>query len=92
MRTIYFLLDNEGYLSGISSNSYRDDDEIKLEVEEDHEIFTNDPMVFKYENGELIKDEEQRQRIIVEEQENRATEEDLKALAMLELIEKMNTE
>lgn len=85
MRTIYFLLDNEGYLTGISSNSYRDDDEIKLEVEEDHEIFTSDAMVFKYENGELTKDEE-RQKQLLDEQ-SKPSDEQMNAIALMELTE-----
>jgi glycyl-tRNA synthetase beta subunit len=92
MRTIYFLLDNEGYLMSISSTSHRAENEIRLELPHDHVIFNDDYTVYKYENSQLIADEERRKRIIAEEQENRATEEDLKSIAMLELIEKMNTE
>lgn len=65
MKKIYFVVDENGYLTYSSPNPSPNPAEISLEVEENHEAFKN-PFVFKYENGELIKDVEYQQQLIRE--------------------------
>ncbi|RKO63661.1 hypothetical protein Cdeb_02731 [Caldibacillus debilis GB1] len=64
-KTIYFTLDESGHLDGYSSTPSPNPEEISLEVEENHEVLRN-PFIFKYENGELIKDVEYQQQLIRE--------------------------
>jgi hypothetical protein len=52
---IYFTLDSEGRLEGVSSHPSNVDGEISMDIREHHEVLTN-PFIFKYENGELVKD------------------------------------
>lgn len=82
---IYFNVDKEGYMSGWSSTRSHDND-ISIEVDRDHEALQN-PFIFKYENGELIKDEEHQQQLIDEEKEreNQPTKIDQLEDALLEL-------
>ena len=67
------------------------ENDIELELEEDHEFFKSDYQCWKYENGELVFDEEKQQQLIeaYEREQNKPTElERIEALenAMLELI------
>jgi hypothetical protein len=52
---IYFTLDSEGRLEGVSSHPSNVDGEISMNIREDHEVLKN-PFIFRYENGELVKD------------------------------------
>lgn len=72
-KTIYFTLDESGHLNGYSSTPSPNPEEISLEVEENHEVLRN-PFVFKYENGELIKDVEYQQQLIREREEREKNE------------------
>lgn len=90
---IYFTT-KDGYLNGVSSTSMRRNDEFCAEVQEDHEVLRN-PEVFKYEKGKLIKDEQKQQELIAQSQkdESRQTDDEINALAIMELSEKiMNLE
>lgn len=84
---IYFETDKEGYLNGWSS-SRSNEREIELEVEEDHEVLRNS-RIFKYVDGELIKDEERQQQLIgqYEKELNKQTETDKIAMALMDLAE-----
>lgn len=64
---IYIDLDDNGYLSFWSSTRSNEND-IQLDVPRKHEALYN-PEIFKYENGELIKDEERQQQLIDEARE-----------------------
>lgn len=83
---VYLKLDDAGYVRCWSSN-YSDDD-TKIDIDKDHEMLRN-PEIFKYEDGELIKDEE-RQKQLIEEfnaSENRLTDDEVNAIALMELTE-----
>ncbi|MGF6951865.1 hypothetical protein QF028_004370 [Neobacillus sp. B4I6] len=60
------------------------DQDIELEVAEDHEVLRN-PFVFTYENGQLIKDEAYQQQLI---QEKEARESEPSTEEKLELMQK----
>src|SRR5699024_1269887 len=80
---IYLSIDEDGYLTGWGS--MESDSTIKHTISNDHEALIN-PEIFKYEDGELIKDEEKQKELIKEreEEENAPSKID-------ELIESDNT-
>lgn len=82
---IYFNIIN-GHLNGWSSS--KEGYEYELKVPDNHEVLIN-PEIFKFEDGELIKDEVyQRQLIEKESQENaKPTDEELNPIAIMELTE-----
>lgn len=86
---IYFKL-KDGYVNGWGSTSSGDDDEIKLEVSDGHEVLRN-PEIFKYEDGELIKDEERQKELKeeAEKEDNGMSIEDQNSVAILELAESL---
>lgn len=75
---IYVNIDDENRLQGWGSTRGSEFD-IELHVDENHEVLRN-PFIFKYENGELIKDVEYQQQLIREREErnNQPTFEELK--------------
>lgn len=90
---IYFNL-KDGYLDGYSSNP--NGFEYEVEVSNDHEVLNN-PEVFKFIDGELVKDEIYQQELIEkhERDQKKPASEDMIALALLELaaeIEKIKGE
>ena len=98
MITIYFNL-IDGYLDGWSTTPSHTENEHSVVVEKDHEVLRV-PEVFKFVDGELIKDEE-RQRQLIEDfqepiseiellkKENEALREeiDMNAMAFMEFAE-----
>ncbi|WDF02965.1 hypothetical protein [Shouchella hunanensis] len=88
MLTIYFNIDEKGYVDGYSTTECYT--EYNMNVNENHEVLSN-PYIFKLIDGELIKDEEKQKAIIEEseKQRNQPTLEELNALAILELAEKL---
>lgn len=84
---IYFNLTKDGYLTGWSSTQSTKND-VKVYVNRDHEVLTN-PEVFKYVDGELIKDENRQQQLIkeYEQEQNKLSIEDQNSIAVLELAE-----
>lgn len=78
MIKIYFNLD-EGYLDGWSSTSSRSENEYSLLVEKDHEVLQN-ARIFKFEDGELIRDEERKQQLIDEHEQEQNKPSELAAL------------
>src|SRR5699024_12644873 len=79
---IYINLDDDNYLTGWGST--QSNGNIKIYIS-DEEVLSN-PEIFKYEDGELIKDEEKQKELIKEreEEENAPSKID-------ELIESDNT-
>ncbi|GGB41797.1 hypothetical protein GCM10011409_19190 [Lentibacillus populi] len=88
MVKIYFVVDDNNYISGGLSYG-KMEGAIELEVPDNHEIFKYDANVFKYENGKLIKDEEYQKQLIAEEEEkqNLPSDEEMNAIALMELTE-----
>lgn len=87
---IYIALDDKNYVDGWGSTR-SNEDEIELQLDKEHEFFDSDFSCWKYENDELIFDEEKRDRLIVEREaeENKPIEQErIEALesALLELI------
>src|SRR5690606_6396463 len=90
MRKIYFTLDEQNYVTGWGSSRSTEND-IELELDNDHEFFKTEFSCWKYENGELVVDEEKRQRLIEEyerEQNKPSSQDRIEALenALLDLI------
>ena len=83
---IYFTLDENGRLTGWQSNPSHVEGEIELEVDDDHEVLQR-PMIYKYIDGELIKDEEYLEELKeeYEKEQSKPSELDMLALAVMEL-------
>lgn len=83
---IYFTVDDDGYVNGWGSTRSTEND-IELVLDDNHEFFKTDHQCWKYENGELVFDEEKRQRLIeeYEREKNKPSELDMLALAVMEL-------
>lgn len=87
---IYFTVDENNRLTGWQSNPSHVEGEIELEVDDDHEVLQRS-MIYKYIDGELIKDEEFLEELKEEyekEQNKPSEQERIEALenALLELI------
>lgn len=61
---VYITLDENGYVSGWGSTSSRVDKEIEIDLDENHDFFKTDFACWKYENGELVFDEEKQKQLI----------------------------
>lgn len=88
---VYITLDENGYVDGWGSTSSHVDNEIEIDLDENHEFFKTDSACWKYENGELVFDEEKQKQLIKEyerEQNKPSEQERIEALesALLELI------
>ena len=83
---IYFTLDENGRLTGWQSNPSHVEGEIELEVDDDHEVLQR-PMIYKYIDGELVKDEEYLKKLKeeYEKEQSKPSELDMLALAVMEL-------
>ena len=83
---IYFTLDENNRLTGWQSNPSHVDGEIELEVDDDHEVLQRS-MIYKYIDGELVKDEEYLEELKeeYEKEQNKPSELDMLALAIMEL-------
>lgn len=84
--TIYFNLDEDGFVNGYSTTECESDH--KINVVEGHEVLNN-PYIFKLENGSLVKGENQQEHLEreSERQENKLTREQLNSIAIAELAE-----
>ena len=87
---IYLYVDENNYVSGWGSTRSSDNN-IEIELDDNHEFFNSDFSCWKYIDGELVFDEEKRRRLLeeYEREQNEPTEtERLEALenAVLELI------
>ena len=85
---IYFRT-KDGYLDGYSTVPSGEEGECCIEVEDDHEVLRN-PHVFKYEDGELVKDEEKRTELLNEDS-TKPNKESMQSVAILELAERVAT-
>lgn len=83
---IYISLDENGYVDGWVSTRSSDND-IEIELDDNHEFFKTDIHCWKYEDGELVFDEERQQKLIeeYEREKNKPSELDMLALAVMEL-------
>lgn len=82
---IYFNL-IDGRLDGWSSSPQ--ENKYEAEVSDNHEVLIN-PFIFKFENGEFIKDTEYQNQLIAEaeKESNTPNQEEINAVAILELAE-----
>ena len=89
MITIYFSLDENGYLDGWGSTSSKTETEIELEIDRNHVFFDSDSCAFKYIDGELVEDKARRQRLIEEheKEESKLSKEDINSIAIMELAQ-----
>lgn len=83
---VFISLGSDNYLTGWSSARSSDED-IEINVYRNHEALQN-PEVFKYVDGELIKDEERQQELIAEREENESKPSEVERLetALLDLV------
>lgn len=83
---IYFTLDDDGYVNGWGSTRSSDND-IEIELDDNHEFFKTDFACWKYEDGELVFDEEKQKQLTeeYEREQNKPSELDTLALAIMEL-------
>lgn len=91
MITVYFNLDDDGYLDGISST--KPGHQYSVDIDETHEVLQN-PEIFKYVDGELVKVEDRQQQLIEEyeksknepsETERLQQDNEMLAMAVMEL-------
>lgn len=66
MKRIYITVDENNRIQGWG-DIRSVESEIEIEVDDNHEVLRN-PFIFRYENGELIKDVEYQQQLIEERQ------------------------
>lgn len=83
---IYIQIGENGYIDGWGTTKSTDDD-VQIELDENHEFFKKDIHCWKYEDGELVFDEERQQKLIeeYEREQNKPSELDSLALAIMEL-------
>ena len=83
---IYITLNENGYINGWGSTRSSDND-IEIELDDNHEFFKTDFACWKYENGELVFDEEKQKQLTeeYEREKNKPSELDMLALAVMEL-------
>ena len=87
---VYITLDENGYVDGWGSTRSSEND-IEIELDDNHEFFKTDFACWKYENNELVFDEEKQKQLTeeYEREQNRPSEQErIEALenALLELI------
>lgn len=83
---LYLEIGENGYIEGWGTTKSTDDD-VEIELDENHDFFKTDVHCWKYENGELVFDEEKRQKLIeeYEREQKKPSESDMLALAIMEL-------
>lgn len=83
---VYIALDENGYVNGWGSTRSSDND-IEIELDDNHEFFKTDYQCWKYVDGELVFDEEKQKQLIeeYEREKNKPSELDMLALAVMEL-------
>lgn len=88
MITIYINV-VDGYVADMYSSTRSTSEEIEIILDESHPFFTSDFACWKYVDGELIFDEEKRQQREEDriEEENKLTETDMLAMAIMDLTE-----
>ena len=83
---IYITLNENGYIDGWGSTRSSEND-IEIELDDNHEFFKTDHQCWKYVDGELVFDEKRQQKLIeeYEREKNKPSELDMLALAVMEL-------
>lgn len=89
---IYFKLDSRGYVAGWGSTSSDDKNEIKLDLDDNHDFFNEDPAIFYYEENKLIKDNDEKKKLQkeAEKEENESTRQEVIERSMIDLAEKLS--
>lgn len=90
---IYVLLSEDNYVEGYGSTPSGSENEVEIEISKDHEFFSKDIMSFKYEGGGLVFDKEVNDKRIREREKEELlpTDDELNAIAIMELYEKIMT-
>lgn len=85
---IYISLDENGYVDGWGSTRSTEND-IELDLDDNHEFFKTDHQCWKYVDDELVFDEERQQQLIeeYEREKNKPSETDILAMAVMDLAE-----
>ena len=85
---IYFTVDDDGYVNGWGSTRSTEND-IELDLDDNHEFFKTDHQCWKYVDDELVFDEERQQKLIeeYEREKNKPSETDILAMAVMDLAE-----
>ena len=83
---VYIALEENSYVDGWGSTRSSEND-IEIELDDNHEFFKTDFACWKYENGELVFDEEKQKQLTeeYEREQNKPSESDMLTLAILEL-------
>lgn len=84
---IYITLDENNYVSGWGTSSNQSNNEISINLCADHDFYKTDTHAWKYTAGELVFDEDKRDRLIDEgkEEGNKPSKEEINEMAILEL-------
>lgn len=87
MITVYFNLDDDGYIDCWGSTPSNTENEHSVELPKDHEFFTSDMHAWKYENDTITLDEERQQELDEEHEKEKGklTKEEINEMAILEL-------
>lgn len=85
---IYLTVDEDGYVNGWGSTRSTEND-IELDLDNNHEFFKTDHQCWKYVDDELVFDEERQQQLIeeYEREKNKPSETDILAMAVMDLAE-----
>lgn len=70
---IYFVLDAKGYIASWGTSSGLGENEIEMDIEETHPFLHDNPFNYKFEDGELIKDESIILKVIKEDKMDELT-------------------
>ena len=89
MVTIYIYINENFYVTGWGS-TYSENSH-KLELEETHDFFSSDIHFWKYVDGELRFDEEEKNRLLdeFEKEQNKLSADELNTLALFELAQEI---
>lgn len=83
---IFIDTDENGYVDGWGSTR-SNEDEIEMDLDKEHEFFNSDTSCWKYENGDLVFDEEKKQKLVKEreKEESKPSKSEINEMALLEL-------
>ena len=83
---IFIDSDENGYVDGWGSTRSSEND-IELKIDEDHEFFKTDIHVWKYEDGDLVFDEDKKKKLVKEreQEESKPLKSEVNEMALLEL-------
>lgn len=83
---IYLNLTDDDYVDGWGSNR-SNESEIEINLDEEHDFFNSDIHCWKYEDDELVFDEEKKQKLVKEREmeEFKPLKSEINEMALLEL-------